>query len=1118
MSDILGLKLREYRTLEVLGEGAFGEVLHCFKPQTSESVAIKVIKGSDPNAFREEVKMLHHVKELDADKYNIIKFLDYFDWNRQRCLVFEMLDISLKDMLARRNTLTLAEIRPIAQQLLVAFDGLRQIGVVHTDLKLDNVMLVNQKDQPLRVKLIDFGVAYLKSELWVGIDVQPTAYQAPEISLGLPPTEALDMWSLGCVLVNLHLGAHPFSGTPFENQTSIINALGFPPNELLNQGKFSKKYYVKEEDGRWRLKTDEEIKIQIGLPPLNDPGPLQGCTLDEAILSYPEITHETEFKDRMNFLRLVKRLLDLDFSKRITPGEALHHPFITMEYMKEDESDYAEWAQEIMTMVLNNNSCDSQEQTPIETSEEEEWDSPIELQDEMVVNDFNGQPPISVHEEHREEVQPRETFPFERDNKTQENYTQTTNELTHLNKDKPLNIIPAVTDAEEESLNVNSQASIRKSVKNFLSWRGFLFSSMLIVQAVLCYMLTESLMLLAAVSLPMILWGCLAFSFRKSYSTHEFKTNNHQRELITEQTLANNSSGQQAEPKEESDNYERDKQSQGNVSQTIHNSEEPTISSNPEYLVIDVDEKSGEPSMCCSNRNSPSTISRNPENVVINMDEDSSDLGSESSMCNSLRNCLNANDDNFQEEIVSREQTFANNSIRQPPNQNSNMSDILGLKLREYRTLEVLGEGAFGEVLHCFKPQTSESVAIKVIKGSDPNAFREELKKTCLARRNTLTLAEIRPIAQQLLVAFDGLRQIGVVHTDLKLDNVMLVNQKDQPLRVKLIDFGVAYLKSELWVGIDVQPTAYQAPEISLGLPPTEALDMWSLGCVLVNLHLGAHPFSGTPFENQTSIINALGFPPNELLNQGKFSKKYYVKEEDGPLQGCTLDEAILSYPEITHETEFKDRISFLRLVKRLLDLDFSKRITPGEALHHPFITMEYMKEDESDYAEWAQEIMTMVLNNNSSDSQEQTPIETSEEEEWDSPIELQEYLVIDVDEESLEISGEPSMCCSNRNGSSTEHVIINMDEDSPDLGIDPNMCNSFRNCLVANDDNLQEEMVSIEQTFVNVSNGQPPDTKERRDNYDSFSQGNSSQTNNPQELPISRNPEYVVIDMDEDW
>ncbi|KAK7891954.1 hypothetical protein WMY93_023917 [Mugilogobius chulae] len=664
MSDILGLKLREYRTLDVLGEGAFGEVVHCFKPQTSESVAIKVIKRGDPNAFREEVKMLHHVRELDADKYNIIKFLDYFDWNSQKCLVFEMLDISLKDMLARRNTLTLAEIRPIAQQLLVAFDGLKQIGVVHTDLKLDNVMLVNQKYQPLRVKLIDFGVAYLKSELWVGIDVQPTAYQAPEISLGLPPTEALDMWSLGCVLVNLHLGVHPFSGTPFENQTSIINALGFPPKELLNQGKYSNKFYVKKEDGQWRLKNDEEIKLQTSLEPLKDPGPLQGCTLDEAILSYPECTHETEFRDRMSFLRLTKRLLDLDFRKRINPGEALHHPFITMDYLKEDPSDYAEWAREIIMMVLTNNSNDSQEQTPIEDSEEE-WDSPIELQDELLVNYFNGQPPKSVHEEHREEEKPQDTFPFERDIKTQENCTQTTNDL---NKDGPLNNHPAVTDAEKQSLKGNSQPSIVKSLKNFLSWRGFLFSSMLILQAVLCYMLTESLMLLALVSLPMILWGCLPFSVKKSYSSHKFKTKNDKEEMINEeQTLANNSNGQPAgtvQPKED-----RDKKSQENLSQT-NNSDESTIISNPEFIVINMDEDRSdisESTMCCSNRNGPFTISRHPEHVIINMEEDSSDISGEPSLCCSIRNGLTANDNNRQEEIMSVEQTSENNSNGQPP-------------------------------------------------------------------------------------------------------------------------------------------------------------------------------------------------------------------------------------------------------------------------------------------------------------------------------------------------------------------------------------------------------------------------------------------------------------------
>ncbi|CAJ1064624.1 homeodomain-interacting protein kinase 2-like [Xyrichtys novacula] len=71
-----------------------------------------------------------------------------------------MLDRNLIQLLNDRKgrPLSLNEIRPIAQQLFTASHALKGIGVIHADLKPDNVMLVNHETQPFRVKLIDFGL------------------------------------------------------------------------------------------------------------------------------------------------------------------------------------------------------------------------------------------------------------------------------------------------------------------------------------------------------------------------------------------------------------------------------------------------------------------------------------------------------------------------------------------------------------------------------------------------------------------------------------------------------------------------------------------------------------------------------------------------------------------------------------------------------------------------------------------------------------------------------------------------------------------------------------------------------------------------------------------------
>lgn len=62
-------------------------------------------------------------------------------------------------------------------QLLVALKTLWKVGILHTDIKPDNVMLVNSKNQPLRIKLIDFGLAILISKANPGMVTQPIGYR-----------------------------------------------------------------------------------------------------------------------------------------------------------------------------------------------------------------------------------------------------------------------------------------------------------------------------------------------------------------------------------------------------------------------------------------------------------------------------------------------------------------------------------------------------------------------------------------------------------------------------------------------------------------------------------------------------------------------------------------------------------------------------------------------------------------------------------------------------------------------------------------------------------------------------------------------------------------------------
>ncbi|KAL7407316.1 hypothetical protein ABVT39_006771 [Epinephelus coioides] len=334
-----------YEVLEFLGRGTFGQVAKCWKRGTNEIVAIKILKNH-PSYARQgqiEVGILNRLSAENADEYNFVRSYECFQHKGHTCLVFEMLEQNLYDFLkhSKFSPLPLRHIRPILQQVATALMKLKSLGLIHADLKPENIMLVDPLRQPYRVKVIDFGSASHVSKAVCSTYLQSRYYRAPEIILGLPFCEAIDMWSLGCVIAELFLGWPLYPGASEYDQIRYISQTqGLPAEYLLSAGTKTSRFFNRGPDSSyplWRLKTPAEHELEMGIKSKEARKYIFNCLDDMMQVNLSSHLEGTDMlaekADRREFIDLLKRMLRLDADKRITPTKTLGHPFVTMSHL-----------------------------------------------------------------------------------------------------------------------------------------------------------------------------------------------------------------------------------------------------------------------------------------------------------------------------------------------------------------------------------------------------------------------------------------------------------------------------------------------------------------------------------------------------------------------------------------------------------------------------------------------------------------------------------------------------------------------------------------------------------------------------------------------------------------
>lgn len=299
VNDILGSEeaghKNRYLILDVLGQGTFGQVVKCQNLRTQEVVAVKVIKNRTAyfNQSMMEVSVLDLLNQKfdKNDDHHLLRLKDTFIHRQHLCLVFELLSVNLYELIKQNQFrgLSTTLVRVFAQQLLNGLALLNKARLIHCDLKPENILLKNL-ESPI-IKIIDFGSACDERQT-VYTYIQSRFYRSPEVLLGLPYSSAIDMWSLGCIVVELFLGLPLFPGSSEYNQVSrIVEMLGMPPMWMLEMGKQSGEFFEKTTDefGRrnYRLKSMEQYSREHNVKEQPSKKYFQATTLPEIIRSYP---------------------------------------------------------------------------------------------------------------------------------------------------------------------------------------------------------------------------------------------------------------------------------------------------------------------------------------------------------------------------------------------------------------------------------------------------------------------------------------------------------------------------------------------------------------------------------------------------------------------------------------------------------------------------------------------------------------------------------------------------------------------------------------------------------------------------------------------------------------
>ncbi len=228
---------KRYRIIKVIGIGGMAVVFEATDLLMRRSVAVKMLKDDINNDVQAVKRFINESKAVAMLSHpNIVNIYDVSVKDNLKYIVMELVEgITLKNYILKKGVLSFHEIMAITEQILLALDHAHKKGIVHRDIKPQNIMMLKNGV----IKVADFGIAKLPNAETVTMTdkaIGTVFYISPEQASGKPIDRRSDIYSLGVTMYEMATGKLPFvADSPVTVAIMQVKNKPRPPREINPQ-------------------------------------------------------------------------------------------------------------------------------------------------------------------------------------------------------------------------------------------------------------------------------------------------------------------------------------------------------------------------------------------------------------------------------------------------------------------------------------------------------------------------------------------------------------------------------------------------------------------------------------------------------------------------------------------------------------------------------------------------------------------------------------------------------------------------------------------------------------------------------------------------------------------